>query len=101
MRTVDDCIFCLVPALMEHLVDEKLGDKGVHLLRSLSDKIHDVLGDNEGEDNGGEQEESFSLKSACHKLTRELQKHRGELTSSEKINLLELIEASAKIMQFY
>jgi hypothetical protein len=104
MRTVDDCIQDLVPALMAHLVDEKLIPKEVALLRNLSDKIREVLGDDcgscetENEDSGDEQEEQFSLKSACRQLTRELQNHRGEFTGSERNHLLELIESAAKAL---
>lgn len=107
MRTVNDSIRDLVPSLLAHLIDEKLSTQDIVLLRELSDKIHEVLGDDcdscetENEDSGDEQEEQFSLKSACRLLTRELQNHRGELTGSERNHLLELIESAAKVLQAY
>jgi hypothetical protein len=107
-RELDDCVSGLVPALMDHLTDDKLSDRDTHLLRRLSDKIHEVLGDDcgedsetENEDSGDEQEEKFSIRSGCHVLTRELQRHSGELTSYERTCLLELIESAAKVMRFY
>ena len=106
MRTVDDCIQDLIPALITHLVDEKLNTHDMFLLGQLSAAITKAGGltvsnNIECEDSGDEQEEKFSLKHACHHLTYKLMNHSGELTRTERNNMLELIEYAAKVLRAY
>ena len=103
MNKVDDTIQDLAVAIMNH-TGEKLTPNDVFILGQLLATINTSLGndcDSESEDSGDEQEEQFSLKSACRDLTRELQNHRGELTLTEKRAMLELIESAAKVLQAY
>jgi hypothetical protein len=92
---------------IEIIAIEKLR-KGVSLtntesliLRALASLINDAFPEGDCEDSGDKCEDRFSIKSACRNITRELQNHSGELTGSEKKHLLEMIEAAAKVMQFY
>lgn len=68
------------------------------VLKALASMIYDAFPNPEREESvNGE----FSLKISCKNITRSLTNHRGELTHSEKKHLLEMIEAAAKVMQFY
>jgi uncharacterized protein YyaL (SSP411 family) len=106
MRRIDDCVPDLLLALASHIVSdmpkENNNENQLRLLRELSDKVYEALGDDcDSEDSGYEQEEKFSIKSACRQLTRELQDHKGELTGSERKHLLELIESAVKVLRAY
>jgi len=106
INKVDDCIQDLIPSLIAHLVDEKLMPHDMFLLGQLSAAITKAGGltvsnYRECEDGGCEKEEEFSLKHACNYLTRKLMNHIGELTHTERNNMLELIEYAAKVLQAY
>jgi hypothetical protein len=98
---VENIMLDLIISLTLHLSNDKIRPSDIHLLRKLSNRIHTVLGDDSESEDCENEKEAFSLKAACRELTHELQDHRGELTSSERKHLLELIEAAAKVMQFY
>jgi hypothetical protein len=108
MRSIDDCIPDLVSALTTHLeklthndFGEKITPNDFFLLGQLSSSLFKTISNGSESDSEDEQEAPFSIKSACRNITRELTNHSGELTSSEKKHLLEMIEAAAKVMQFY
>jgi hypothetical protein len=84
-------------AITKARLGQHLSAGEVSMLKELVGAINKAL----PEDDDCEQEDEFSIVHYGNHFTHELTNHRGELKKSERIALLELIEAAAKVLKFY
>lgn len=73
----------------------------VSMLKELVGEISKALPEDQRREDDCDQEDEFSIVHYGNHFTRKLTNHRGELKKNERIALLELIEAAAKVLKFY